>query len=86
MLQVLTDKVNGTVFSNHFTYEFQNESTLFSCLNVKEVLAQNRRDIWLWEDCKEIRSYKHLVGKQTLNYLAKLTKWLNCVVSTYLYG
>ena len=35
-----------TVWSYHVTYAFQSESTLYSCLNVKEILAQNRRDIW----------------------------------------
>ena len=29
-----------------------------------------------------IRTYNHLVRKQTLNYLAKLTKLLSCAVST----
>ena len=33
-----------------------------------------------------IRTQKHLVCKRTLDYLAKLVKWLSCVVSTYLYG
>ena len=28
----------------------------------------------------------HLVRKQTLNHLAKLAKWLSCVMSTYLCG
>ena len=32
------------------------------------------------------RTHNHLVRKWTLNHLAKLTKWLNCVVSTFLYG
>ena len=35
---------------------------------------------WTW------RTHNHLVHKRTLNYLAKLTKWLSCVVSTYLCG
>ena len=34
-----------TVCSCHVTYAFQSESTLYSCLNVKELLARNRRDI-----------------------------------------
>ena len=29
----------------HVTYEFESESTLYSCLNVKELLAQSRRHI-----------------------------------------
>ena len=32
------------------------------------------------------QTHNHLVHKRTLNHLAKLAKWLSCVVSTYLYG
>ena len=38
-------KVHLTVCSHHVTYMFQNESILYSCLNVKELLARNRREI-----------------------------------------
>ena len=34
-----------TVCSYHVTYAFQSEPTLYSCLNVKELLAQSRREI-----------------------------------------
>ena len=34
-----------TVCSCHVTYAFQSESTLYSCLNVKELLARSRRQI-----------------------------------------
>ena len=34
-----------TVCCCHVTYAFQNESTLYSCLNVKELLARSRREI-----------------------------------------
>ena len=34
-----------TVCSYHVTYAFQTESTLHSCLNVKELLARSRREI-----------------------------------------
>ena len=37
-------------------------------------------------DSNRIQTHNHLVGKRTLNHFAKLTKWLACVVSTYLYG
>ena len=37
-------------------------------------------------DCNGIRTHNHLVCKRTLNHLARLVKWLNCVISTYLYG
>ena len=33
------------VCSYHVTYGFQSESALDSCLNVKELLARNRREI-----------------------------------------
>ena len=56
------------------------------CLNVKELLAQSRYHIWSLSDSNRIRSHNHLVHKQALNHLAKLVKWLSCVVSTYLYG
>ena len=35
-----------TVCSCHVTYAFQSESTLYSYLNVKELLARSRREIW----------------------------------------
>ena len=34
-----------TVCSCHVTFAFQSESTPSSCLNVKELLARNRREI-----------------------------------------
>ena len=37
--------INLTVCSYHVTYAFQSESTFCSCLNVKELLAQSRREI-----------------------------------------
>ena len=33
------------VYSGHVTYAFHSESTLYSCLNVKELLARSRREI-----------------------------------------
>ena len=33
-----------------------------------------------------IRTHNHLVCKETLNHLAKLARWLSCVLSTYLYN
>ena len=74
------------VYFYHVTYEFESESTLNSCLNVKELLAGSRRHIWRLSDCKGTRTHNHLVRKRTLNHLAKLAKWLSCAMSTYLYG
>ena len=74
-----------TVGYYHVTYAFKNESTLYSCLNFKKFIVRNRRDIWSLSDSSWIRTHNQLVRKQTLNHLAKLAKWLNCVVSIYMY-
>ena len=65
---------------------FQSKSALCSCLIVKELFAQRSREIWRWSDCKWTRTQNHWVLKRALNHLAKLTKWLNCVLSSYMYG
>ena len=70
----------------HVTYEFESESTLYSCLNVKELIARIRRQIWRLSDYNGIRTHNHLPGKRILNHFAKLAKWLSSSVSTYLYG
>ena len=66
-------------------YSFQNVSTICSCLNVKELLAWNRCNIWSLSDCNMTGMYNYLVCKLTLNHLAKQAKLLSCVVRTYLY-
>ena len=63
-----------TVCSCHVTYTFQSESTLYSCLNVKELLARSSCQIWSLKDCNWTWTQNHLVDKQTLNHLAK---WLS---------
>ena len=65
-----------TVCSYHVTCTFQSESTLYSCLNAKELLAQNRCDIWSLRDSSRIRNHNHSVRKLTHNQLTKLTKML----------
>ena len=54
------------------------------CLNVKELFAWSRRHNWSLSDSHKNRTHNHLVCKRTLKHLAKLVKWLSCVVSTYL--
>ena len=54
-------------------HAFQNETTLYRWLDVKELLASKRRDIWSVSDNNGIRTHNHLVRKRTLNHLAKLT-------------
>ena len=73
------------VCSFHITYAFHSESTLYSCLNVKELLAWNRRKIWSLSDCNWTRTHNHLVRKRTLDHLAKLAslaKWLSVHLRT----
>ena len=56
------------------------------CLNVKELLAWSRHQIWSLSGSNRIQTHNHLICQQTLNHLAKLAKCLSCVVSTYLHG
>ena len=77
MFRLLICTVHLTVSSCLVTYAFQSESTLCSCLNVKELLARSRRKIWRLSDCNWTRTQSHLVQKRTLNHLTKLawTHW-----------
>ena len=70
----------------HVTYEFQSESALYICLNVKELLVRNSLDISRLNNCNRIPTHNHLVCKWPLNHLLQLTKWLCWVVTSYLYG
>ena len=72
-LWLLICTVYLTVCFYHVTYAFQSESTLYLCLNVKEILAPSRRDIWRLSDCKSTRTHNHFLCKWTLNHLAKVT-------------
>ena len=49
-----------TVCYYHAKYTFQIESTLYSCLNVKELLTRTSRDIWRLSDSNGIRTHSHL--------------------------
>ena len=65
---------DGTVCFSHVTYPFQSQSTLYSCLNVKE--------LWSLTDCNWTRTQNHLVRKRTLNHLTKLFKWFSVRLRT----
>ena len=72
----------------HVTYTQFRVNPYSICLNVKEVIARNWRDIWSLIDFNGTRTHNHLVCKWTLNDLAELaslvkhlivllrTKWL----------
>ena len=51
--------------------------TLYSCLNVKEIFARSRCEIWSLSDCNWTRTHCHLNHKRTLNHSASLAKWLS---------
>ena len=72
LLRNLKNYIIFTVCSYHVTYAHQSESTLYSCLNFKELLARSRREIWSLSDCNWTQTQNHLVRKRTLNHLAKL--------------
>ena len=61
-----------TVCSCHVTYVFQSESTLYSWLNIKELLTRSRHEIWSLSDFNWTRTQSHLVRKRTLNHMTKL--------------
>ena len=50
----------------HFMYTIQSESTLYSCLNVKELFAWNKRKIRGVSDCSWAWTHNHLLRKRTI--------------------
>ena len=46
-----------TVCSYHVAYAFQSESTIYSCLNVKELLTQNKCNIGNLSDCNGTQTH-----------------------------
>ena len=63
-----------TVCSYHVTDAFQSESTLYSCLNVRELFARIRREISSLNDCNRTLTHNHLVCTQKVNHLVQLAK------------
>ena len=74
------------VCSCHVTHVCQSESTLYSCLNVKQLIAKSRRDICRRTYCNWIQTQNHVVLKGTINHLVKLARWLSCFLSNYIYS
>ena len=56
------------------------------CVNFKELLVRSRQHSWSLSDSKEVRTHNHIVGKRTRKHIARLAKWVSCVVSTYIYS
>ena len=72
LTKLWSDKTFLTVCSYHVIYAFYSNSTLCSCLNVKELLARNRRDILNLSNCNGNWFHNHLLHKWTMNHLAPL--------------
>ena len=47
--------------------KFQSEFILNSCLNVKELLARSRREIWSLSDCNWTQTHIRLVRKRSVD-------------------
>lgn len=65
---VLICRVHFTVCYWHVRYVFQSECTFCNCLNVRELAAQNRRNIWSLSDNNRTWTLNQLVCKRTLNH------------------
>ena len=52
-------------------YAFQSESTLYICLNVKELLARSRRDIWNLIGRNRTRTHNNLIRKQKQKWMSE---------------
>ena len=83
MLWVLIYTVHSTVCYYHVTYEFQSEHTLYSVLNVKEMLVQNRRNIWSLSDSNGNRCSK--VWSVWLNGWVLVNKLNGCAFKSRFY-
>ena len=72
-------------------WSFQWKTSFFvqctGCITKTGVPFKEHRFLKLFINaCSKIRTHNRLVRKRTLNYLAKLAKYLSCAVRTYLYG
>ena len=78
----LKQSLLGVLIMSHTRF-LMSRTTLCSCLNFKELLARNRRDILSLSECNGIRTHNHLVHKRTLNHLTNWPVWLNVRVLFY---
>ena len=52
------------VWSFYVTYPLQIESTLYNFVNLKELLARSRHEIWSLSSCNSTRTHNHYVKKE----------------------
>ena len=84
MFWVLICKVQLNGCSYHVTNSFQSESILYSCLNVKELLARSRREMWNLSGCHWTQTQNHVSRKPTLNQPFGQTEEMIELCSEYL--
>ena len=66
-------------------YKFQSASTLDSLPECQGTPC-SKQVSYLMFNWQQWDSNLQPLSSQTFNHLAKLGEWLNCIVSTYLYG
>ena len=62
-----------SVCSCHVMYVFQSETTLYVCLNVKELLARSTSEIWSLSDCNWTRTQNWPVWPNGLVFVYELS-------------
>ena len=65
-IRIYINKIENRIIDCMFLschVRIQSETTLYSCLNVREVLARNRYSIWSLSDCNRTRTHNDLVHK-----------------------
>lgn len=72
-------------YNRAFSYAF-GVNLHFLSVNIKDLIAPNRYNIWNISDCEGTRTHNHLSCKQTPDQLAEPAKWLGCILSTYICG
>ena len=70
--KINNSKYNFVIIMSHTSFRVNPQSTV--CLNAMELLAGSGCHILNLSDSNKIQTHNHLVSKQALNHLAKLTK------------
>ena len=71
------------IIMSHMSFRV-NLHSIVAWMSVKALLETHH--IWSLSDGSGIQTHNHLVLKWILNHVAKLVKWLSCVVTTYLHS
>ena len=61
-----------TVCYYHVTYAFQSKSTTHGCLNIKQLLTRNMRNLWSLSNSNGIRTRNHFIDKPLHSYRVQI--------------